>query len=873
MRAFLERDVYLEALSACLQDARKGRGALVFVGGEAGVGKTTLVRRFSETVCKTAQIAWGVCDPLSTPGALGPVVEVAAALDGSVARLFDEPRQRRVAFHSLLDLLRPKGSPSVLVMEDVHWADQATIDFLRFAGRRMGDTAALLIATYRDDEVGGAHPVRVLLGDLATASAVHRMALPLLSESAVRELAGASGLDPVRLYRHTGGNPFFVAEILASGKMDIPATVMDAVLARAARLSRPAREVLEVCAVIGARVEPWLLESVRAPVGETVDECLSRGFLRPEGNNLAFRHELARQAIVHAMSPQRTFETHRAVLRALRRSSGASRDPARLAHHAEAVGDKAAILSFASAAAQQSAALGAHREAVAQYARALRFADDLPFEERAELLVHQSYECHLTEQHDRAIEAQERALECYGRIGDLRSEGDGLRWLSRLLWFAGRVPAAEEAGRRALALLQQFPPSRELALAYANLAQLAMNAEDADGTLGWGTRAMELATSFNDTEVRIHALNSIGTTEFLRGNADGREKLEQSLDLARRTGLEYDVGRAFVHLAWGSVTQRLHALAGRYITSGLEYCNERDLDLTRSYLLALRSRSEVDQGHWTEAADTAGSVLRDPRTSPLARVLGLVSLALVRVRRGDPEAWLLLDEAQHIAEHSGELQCIAPPVAAKAEAAWLAGEYASVEPATTEALHLAMRCGSHWMIGELAVWRRRAGIWEELPDDMAEPYRLEMTGQRRGASDLWTRIGCPYEAAAALAQCGEEDALRQALEGFKGLGARPMASIVARKLRRLGVRAIPRGPLESTRANPAGLTAREVEVLNLVAEGLPNAQIADRLYLSLKTVEHHISAVLSKLGVRTRGEAVKQAVRQRLIEFPAESRE
>ena len=873
MGDLLERGVFLQELSTRLDGAREGRGALVFVAGEAGVGKTTLARKFCELASRTATIAWGICDPLSTPSALGPVVEIVAALDEELAQSFQEPRHRRPAFRSLLDLLRPRGKPFVLVVEDAHWADEATLDFLRFAGRRIDETAALLIATYRDDEVGTKHPVRVMLGDLAPAPAVHRMALPPLSESAVGVLAKGSGLDPILLHRRTGGNPFFVTEILASGKAEIPATVLDAILARASRLSKPAHRVLEACATIGARVEPWLLESVLAPASEAVDECLSLGLLCSEGAGLAFRHELARQAILRALSPQSAFELHRAALAALRTSPLATSDPARLAHHAEAASDGDAVLSFAPEAARRSAALGAHREAAAQYARALRFANDLPLKERAELLTRHSYECHLTEQHQEAIEAQERALECYRRLGDRRSEGDALRWLSRLLWFAGRVSAAEETGRQALALLEQLPPGRELALAYANLTQLSMNAEDAVGTITWGTKAIELATHLDDAEIRIHALNSIGTIEFLRGEPEGLKKLEESQGLARRAGLDYDVGRAFCHLAWGTVSQRLHALADHHISAGLEYCNDRDLYLTRSYLLALRARSELDQGRWAEAADAALLVLGDPRRSPIARVPALVSIGLVRARRGDPDARPPLDEAHALAERSGELQCIAPLAAAKAEVAWLAGQYDVVAKITAPALQLALKHRSRWALGELASWRRRAGIQEDIPAEVAEPYDLELRGHWRRSADLWKGLGCPYEAAFELVQCGEEDALRQALEAFAGLGARPMVAIVTQKLRRLGVRAIPRGPQGRTRANPAGLTAREAEILRLVADGLPSAQIARRLFLAPKTVEHHVSSVLSKLGARSRGEAVKEAIRRRLITFPASSTE
>lgn len=305
MVAFLERGVFLQALSARLDGARNGSGALVFIGGEAGVGKTTLVRKFCEIARDAARIAWGICDPLSTPGALGPVVEIAAVLDEGIARSLVDPRRRRSAFRSLLGPSHVRGRPSVLVLEDLHWADAATLDFLQFAGRRIGETTILMCATYRDDELQPAHPLRVLLGDLATSGAVHRIAVPPLSEAAVRTLADGSGLDPVSLHRRTGGNPFFVTEVLASGATHIPATVLDAVLARTSRLSRPALAALEACAVIGSRIELWLLERAAAPAARAVDECISRGMLRAEAETLAFRHELAREAILHSMSSRR----------------------------------------------------------------------------------------------------------------------------------------------------------------------------------------------------------------------------------------------------------------------------------------------------------------------------------------------------------------------------------------------------------------------------------------------------------------------------------------------------------------------------------------------------------------------------------------
>jgi DNA-binding CsgD family transcriptional regulator len=861
MATILERGLFLQELSARLDTARNGTGVLIFIGGEAGAGKTTLVRTFCEIARGTATIAWGICEPLSTPSALGAVVEIAAMLDEGIVRTFDEPRQRRLAFRALLGPSHARGKPSVLVLEDVHWADGATLDFLRFAGHRIGETTTLLVATYRDDEAGVTHPLRVLLGDLAASPAVQRMAVPPLSEAAVRTLAAGSGLDAGSLHRRTGGNPFFVAEILASGATDLPATVLDAVLARASRLSEPARQVLEACAVVGSRIEPWLLDRmVPAPAG-AVDECLSRGMLHAEAQMLGFRHELVRDAILHSLSPQKAHALHASVLAALRPSPMGESDPARLAHHAEVVGDAHAVLEYAPKAAQRAAALGAHGEAAAQYARALRFGDRLPLAERARLLERRSYECHLTEQQHDAIEAQEHAVQCYSRLGDLRKHGDALRWLSRLLWFAGPIARANELGLEAVTLLERLAPERELALAYANMAHLRLNTEDSDGTITWANRALGLAERLGDVEIRAYALGTVGCIDFRHGDPS---RLEQSLAVAQQAGLEYHVARVYASLAMTAVDVRSHGRAARYIEDGIQYASGRDLEAWRLRLLAIRASLALDEGRWAEAADSVLAVLRQSKAS-LFRGLPLMVLGLVQARRGEPEAWRALDELRALEAARGEFQGLWPLAAARAEAAWLAGRAHVIGQETGNAFTLALAAREPWPTGELAYWRWRAGIVEEIPAHAAEPYALQITGQWRRAAELWTDLGCPYQAALALTESDDPDPLRRALEMFERLGARPMASMTARKLRRMGIRDIPRGPRRSTQASSAGLTERETEVLRLLVEGLPNADIARRLYVSPKTVQHHVSSVLSKLGAERRGEAVTQALRRGLI--------
>jgi DNA-binding CsgD family transcriptional regulator len=345
------------------------------------------------------------------------------------------------------------------------------------------------------------------------------------------------------------------------------------------------------------------------------------------------------------------------------------------------------------------------------------------------------------------------------------------------------------------------------------------------------------------------------------GSPEGPKKLERGLELGRRAGLEDHVGRAFVNLVWWPVRNRDYLLVKRFLEPGLEYCAERGLDLWWLFLLACRARLELDEGRLDEAADSAAVVLRHPRAWPVPRIYALAVLGLVRARRGDPEVWPLLNEAQALAEPTGELQRIGPAATARAEANWLEGRHDAITRESEGALELALRRRAPWAMGELACWRWRAGARSEIPPDAAEPYALEIAGEWAQAAKLWTEMGCPYEAALSLADADDDDHLRRALDELHRLGARSAAAIVARRLRERGARGLPRGPRPSTRENPAGLTARELEVLELVAQGLRNADIAERLFLSEKTVGHHVSAILRKLGVRTRGEASAEAAR------------
>jgi DNA-binding CsgD family transcriptional regulator len=605
----------------------------------------------------------------------------------------------------------------------------------------------------------------------------------------------------------------------------------------------------------------WLLEALMQRAPDGLDECLESGMLRSEADGVAFRHELARLAIEESLTPHRAVVLHRRALAALVESPLGAQDLARLAHHAEAASDADAVLRYAPVAAEHAAAVGAHREAQRQYGRVLRLAG-LATERRAELLERFADEGYVTDAREEAIAALDEALAIHRNAGELLKAGNALRLRARLKTPMGRMAEARLDALEATRILEQLAPGIELARAYAALSHVAMLGDDAGETIAWGRKAIALADRLGDTEALVSALNSVGTIELTRGELGGKDKLTRSLEVARSAGLVTDAGRAYINLSATLSRLGRHLDMARYVDEGIEYCQERGLDAWRKCLIAAKAENQLARGLWDQAAETASGVIDAP-TDPVIRPVhdALRVRALVRARRGDPGHRAALEHAQAIGESVGELQFLAVEAAAHAECAWLEGRLQAIGPATDTAFELALRQRTPNFIGELGLWRWRAGLLDAPPPDAGEPYSYQIAGEWERAARYWRENGCHYQAALALADSQDGKALRQALDELQALGARPAAAIVARRLRELGERGLPRGPRPKTRANPAGLTPRELDVLQLLAEGLRNAQIAERLVVSRKTVDHHVSAILRKLDVRSRGEASAAAGR------------
>jgi DNA-binding CsgD family transcriptional regulator/tetratricopeptide (TPR) repeat protein len=865
LAVLLEREAPLAALRSALDDVRTtGEGGFVVVGGEAGAGKTALLRAFVGSG-ESDQVLWGACDSLTTPRALGPLRDIAEQAGGELARLLRTGAARADVFDALLRMLASVSSPVLVVVEDAHWADDATVDLLTFLLRRISRTRALVVLSYREDEIDSSHPLRAVLA-LLDAQRDLRVTVESLSPAAVVALAEGLDIDARAAHEVTAGNAFFVTEVLALGRLEAPPTVRDAVLARAARLSDTARAVLDAAAVIPDRTELWLLERLLDDPVTIVglDECVGAGVLRAEGEWVMFRHELARLAIRDAVTPVRRRQVHIRALSALRSPPSGVIDEARRAHHAFEAGDAAAVLEHASAAAEGAAAVGAHLQAAEHLERTARYVGRLPDSSQIDLWFRIAEARQVINQADRSISAFQTALALSRSIGDRAREGRVLAHLSGTLSNAGRQEEARRTLGESLALLEPLGPTPDLCYAYTSRAGDHMIAREFRAAEVWGERAIALCEELGRPDLLCLVHITCGIAAFMGGDDSGHQRVLQGMAMAEDLGQSRDVALGYLQIGSGGGEIRRYDLAVPALLTALRYCEEHDLLASRDYAQAWLARCYLDLGQWDTASELCLELLAPGRTIGITRIVATTVLGRLRARRGDPGVWDALDEALELSRGTGLLQRIWPVAIARAESAWLHGQLETEVHVLSQAHDLALEVDYGWAAGELAWWLTRAGHPPPTPGPAAKPHRLALESRIAEAAAAWDDLGCGFEAATTRADSDDPALVRTALKTFQELGSPPAAKTAANRLREIGAR-VPRGPNSTTRANPAGLTAREIEVVALLVEGLRNADIAERLVISPKTVDHHVTAVLSKLGVPSRQAAAATALRLGLI--------
>jgi ATP/maltotriose-dependent transcriptional regulator MalT len=850
----LERDAQLEVLVEAVAEGGKGRGSTALVAGEAGIGKTSLVRALAERVGDQARVLMAACDDLVASRTLGPLHDAAAGSDGPLAAALAAESPVDGVFSALLEELGEER-PTVLVVEDIHWADDATLDVLGYAARRVETVGAVLVLTTRDD-LDPRHPLHRLLGAL-TGCPVHRIDLSPLSRRAVQSLAAGTGRDPAAVHALTRGNPFFVTETLAAPRDEVPASVRDAVLARLRGLDADCREALERLSVVPSHVSPELATVLLGEHMSALPAAELAGVIEERPDGLGFRHELARRAIESSLPVTRVRLLNRAVVEALRVQERP--EPARLMHHAVAAGDVETLLAIGPRAAREAARAGSHRQALAHLEAVVPHAARLAPAEQAAVLDDYGWELYNAARFREAVGAGSAAAELYAGLGDAVALGSCLVRVSRHWFMAGETDAAEDCAERAVRILEAAGDDKA-ALAQATLYQgailaLAEDPEQAGVVL---RRADDLARASQRMDLAVLCQNYIGIARVEGGDPEGLEQVRESIGLAIAGRYHEGAARGYTNLAELLLRAgRLDELE-RCVTDGLAFTHERgfwshayNLDVHRCLLL-LRT------GDWDGAERGLREVVDAVDDPGMLFAYSVPWLGRLLARRGDPVAEGMLAAAWEQAQRHRLLLGLAYAGIARVEWAWLAGRPEIAERVAAVLLARTEHPGAAPFRGELLRYLARAGLPAESFEGCPPAWAAGLQGDWRTAAAAWRAAGDPYETALELAESGDADATAEALGALEALGAQPAAAVVRERLRAMGA-PVPRGPRAVTRANPAGLTPRQLAVLGLLREGMTNAEIADRLVLSVRTVDHHVAAVLDKLGVRSRREAAAAA--------------
>jgi DNA-binding CsgD family transcriptional regulator/tetratricopeptide (TPR) repeat protein len=843
----LERDSSLAVLAEARADAAGGSGSVVFVTGEPGIGKTALVNEFVAGPDAGDRVLVGTCDDLSVPRPFGPFHD----LSGPPATRLHDALCRGAPPHevhsALLDELGALPRPTVLVIEDLHWADEATLDAITVFGRRISKLPAMLVLTYRNGEVDAGHQLHAVVGALRTDPSRHLELAPL-SRLAV---ASMTGDDADRIYDESGGNPFYVTELIAAHPAELPPSVSNAVLGRASKLDPRSRRLIELVSMVPSRVAAPVLDAVMPGWVAAAEEPERRNLLHVDVNHVRFRHELARAAIRSNVPVARRRRLYGEILDALL-ALGA--DPAEIVHHADQAGRDDVVADHALLAARQATAAESNREAYAHYRRATEFVDRQPIREQAAVFEELTEVAYTVERLDDAFTAVERAIALYTQASDQLAAGRCLRLRSRLHWCAGRGDEARRDALLAVDVLEPLGPSLELARACGRLSQLAMRACDDEQAIAWGARTLELNKQLGDERVRANALIEIGIAKSNR-DPDDTGVLHRAFDVADRAGDRLEAVRALIALAWVDMLWVRPARSAAYTDRGIAYAEEHQVDSLLAYLNATRAWLRLRAGDWQAAEATARHEVEKGIT--VAQLLAETVLAELAVRRGDADAAARLAEVRDRADQTGELQRIAPVLELEIEWALTRNEQMPRRRFDQAISLVGPDHGSTVGGGRLAGWSAVAGFPHARGGHLPAPHEAMLAGDWARAADAFGAVGWSYDRALMLSLLDSAEALGEALEIARTLGAAPLVDRVARRMRELRMR-VRRGPQASTRVHPAGLTQRQAEVLDLLADGLTNVEIAGRLIVSRRTVEHHVEAILAKLGVPSRREAARR---------------
>lgn len=868
----IEREYALERLSFLARRAASGNGAIALISGEAGIGKTSLLREFKSTRHAEFQLTWGGCDALSTPRALGPLHDMGPDLSPCVQNVLRKDTSLSNLLPAVIKHLSDSDQTVVMVFEDVHWADNATLDLLKCLGRRISLLKTLLILSYRVDEIGPRHPMTNLLGELPQAN-TQRIELNPISPEGTNEIASQWDRTIANLHEITNGNPFYMTELLAAdaGEQDkVPLSIQDAIGSRLNRLPVAEQQFLETLSVIPHAIERQLVNHLYPDDGDTLaDECIQRKLLQEDLNgNLRFRHELARLGTKERTTGLMQKVTHRRIVEVL---SGNANDQTidQILYHACAAKISDVVLQYAPLAAKAASISGAHSEAASHLEVALQYINDAPPETAATLYEKWSYEAALVHIDDDVIAARHSALELWRKLDRADKVGENLRWLSRLHWYHGHADKANQFADEAISIFESTSASSEQAMAYSMKSQFYMLNDRMEEAILWGKKALDIEAQCNNDEVKIHALNNMGSAMALGGDQTGLEHLNKSLNLALKKGYHEHAARAYTNTADYAVSVRNFDLAEKTINDGIVFDSKHDLDSWTHYLVGLLAQLRMKQGRIEEAETISQGVLKMDKLTLLMKLPALLVLARVQSRLGRAEADTTLQASLNDALSTGEAQYILPARLGIIEHAWLNDQHDKAIAQIDTVLSSDLPVTGTWRDSEITLWMHRYHIRHPRVDNsrLPEPYQLEIKGDHVAAATAWRSIGSPYPAALALLNSPNGKTklshMKTAIELLDQMVATGTVRKAASLAETIGLKDAlslhRRGPRKPARQHPLGLTKKEQEILPWLINGLSNKEISEKFVRSERTIENHVASIYKKLNVHSRMEAMLRA--------------
>jgi len=861
----IERDGALALLQSQFENIAAGEGHCIFISGEAGIGKTSLVKKFCKDHKADCNIYQGACDALFTPRPLAPLYDIMWQADHELAHNSHSIEERTELFGRFFRELCNQPKKTIVVFEDIHWADEATIDFIKFFARRISRIPCMFILTYRDNEVNAQHSLRNVLGQLPP-DTFTQLQLDPLSKTAVEKLAAEKGYSGEDVYSISGGNPFYVNEILASYSLGVPDSIKNSILSIYNGAELKTRQVWDLMSVIPASFEIKYLEKFEPLYASAIEQCIEKKIIVTNDGRISFKHELFRRAIESSLSPLRRVSLHKRILDLLQDSFEQNQEIERIVHHAKNANDYDTVLRHAPMAASEAAAVGAHTEAAKLYLTAIEYYQG----NDKDVLIHfyesYAYECYLTNQVKDAIIYAGKSLTLLKIKNDQEKIGNNLRFLSRLWWFAGNRKNAERYAEHAIVVFEQQPASSAKAMAYSNMSQLKMLSDQPGECIFWGDKAIAMAKELGDEEILCHALNNVGDVRIRipASRQLGVELLQQSLDIALKNAYHEHAARAYTNIGHNGMVIKDYDYANKALEDGLQYCELMSLYSWTMYMLSAKARIKLETGYWDEAYCIAHGLIKKEDQVPVVTIGALVVIATIRMRRGEDDVLPQLMEAKAKAVETMELQRIIPALVALLEYEWITGNTFIEDELLEHTISTVQQMGNIYENGQFAFWLLKARKRRLPLIEIYEGYDISSEERALNAAAGWKRSGCRYEQALTMFE-GAEDDKRKAMVIFQSLGANVVHEKMKLEMRSSGIKKIPRGIRKATQSNAALLTGRELDVLQLLKGGLQNKEIAAQLYISAKTVDHHISSILYKLEVNSRSKAVNEAVRMEII--------